>query len=93
MKPVSEDLGDSFDGSVLEGNGPEILCPSGIIFFWKENKVGSVDAFELSKVAMKGMEQGKDIRRCKSPSRFKEKGTKTIRAGIRMHTVESMVDL
>jgi hypothetical protein len=95
LQPISENLGNSFDGRVLEDDRPEILSPPSIIFLWKQNKVGPVNAFKISSVAVEGFGQGKDFRGSERSGRLEEIGTEPVRArtSIGVHAVESMINL
>jgi hypothetical protein len=70
------------------------MCCAGFIFLGEENKVGTIDAAEVSRVSVEFLKEANKGLGSDRPSSFEEKGTKSVRAGtgIGVHAVNNIPD-
>jgi hypothetical protein len=95
LQSVGEDFGQAFDGGVLKGDWSEITRLTGVILFWQEDKVGTVNAFKVSVARIEFTKEVENEGGGRRPGGLKKRRAEAVGAGasIVMHAVDSKLDL
>lgn len=72
LQSISENLGDTLDSGVLEGNWAEVLRLPRVILFRKKHQVRSVEPLQVSRMGVEGAKEQEQVRGGGSPHNLGE---------------------